>query len=181
MKKRTTRDAPYEVDHFVDTFSELADIFNFSLRTQEQCFSQFCIVLRTTPPNYKLYPTLLAGLICIKTASSDLYRRFVAGKLEASKLVSYIGQTPAGQAFLYSDEGMVLEALLMASKCRRGELQQARSPYEKIFKDKEISEIERQKAQRILELFNYINQQSEYGVLNYLSKKIEISDQFSKD
>lgn len=179
LKNRTTREAQYEEEHFIETFSELSDIFDFSLRVQEQCFSQFCIVLRTTPPNYKLCPTLLAGLICIKAASPELYRDFVSEKVEAASIISFIGKKTAGQRFLYSDEGMILEALLMASKCSRGDLQTARAPYEKIFQDKNISEHDRKKAERILDLFNHINQQSDYGLLDYLSKKIEISEQFS--
>ncbi len=181
MEKRTTHDAQYELEHFVETFSELADIFNLSLRSQEQCFSQFCIVLRTTPPNHKLCPTLLAGLICIKAVSPDLYRKFVAGEIEASSLIDYVDQTPTGKAFLYSDEGMIFEAYLMASNSRHMELQSAMEPYKKNSENNEISEEERKKAAKIFDMFGYIIRRKDYGLLNYLSKKIEISDQFSTD
>ena len=146
---------------------------------QEQCFSQFCIALRTTPQNYKLCPTLLAGLICIKAASPELYRDFVSDNVDATSIISFIGQKTAGQKFLYSEEGMIFEALLMASKCRRGDLQSAKAPYEKILQDENISGHERTKAERLSVLFDHIQQQKDYGLLDYLSKKIEISDQFS--
>ena len=181
LKNRTSRDAPYEEEHFVETFSELSDIFGFSLRVQEQCFSQFCIALRTTPPDYKLCPTLLAGLICIKAASPELYRDFVSENVDATSIINFIGQKTAGQKFLYSDEGMILEVLLMVSKCRRGDLQSAKAPYKKMLQDNNISEHDRKKSERILDLFNYIQQQSDYGLLDYLSKKIEISEQFSTE
>ena len=179
LKTRTTREAQYEEEHFIEAFSELSDIFNFSLRVQEQCFSQFCIALRTTPQNYKLCPTLLAGLICIKAASPELYRDFVSDNVDATSIISFIGQKTAGQKFLYSEEGMIFEALLMASKCRRGDLQSAKAPYEKILQDENISGHERTKAERLSVLFDHIQQQKDYGLLDYLSKKIEISDQFS--
>jgi len=179
LKTRTTRDAQYEEEHFVETFSELSDIFNFSLRVQEQCFSLFCIALRTTPQNYKLYPTLLAGLICIKAASPELYRDFVSGNVEGNSIINFIAQKTTGKNFLYSDEGMIFEALLMASKCSRGDLQSVKAPYDKILQNENIPEHERKKAERMSTLFGYIQQQDEYGILEYLTKKIEMSEQFS--
>jgi hypothetical protein len=179
LKNRTTREAQHEEEHFIETFAELSDIFDFSLRVQEQCFSQFCIAIKTTPQNSKLCPTLLAGLVCIKAASPELYRDFVSENVDATSIINFIGQKTAGQKFLYSDEGTILEALLMVSKCRRGDLQSAKAPYEKMLQDKNISEHDIKKAERILDLFNYIQQQSDYGLLDYLSKKIEISEKFS--
>lgn len=181
LKNRTTREAQYEEEHFIETFAELSDIFDFSLRVQEQCFSQFCIALRTTPPNYKLCPTLLTGLICIKAASPELYREFVSEDVDATSIIKFIGQRIAGQKFLYSSEGMILEALLMASKCRRGDLKSVKAPYEKMLQDKNISGHDKTKVQRMLVLLNDIDQRGESGLLDYFSKKIEITEQFSTE
>ena len=51
---------------------------------------------------------------------------------------------------------MIFEALLIASKCRREDLQSAKAPYEKIVQDENISGHEKTKAERMLVLFNYI-------------------------
>jgi len=181
MRKRTTREAQYEIDHFVDTFSELADIFNFSLRTQEQCFSQFCIVLRTTPLNQKIFPTLLAGLICIRAASPDDYRSFVASEIEVSSLINYIKQTQAGKKFLNSDEGMILKVCLITSNLNHTKIRSTMEQYEKISQNDNSSQDEKEKALRMLNIFGHIINRNDWGKLNYLSKKIEISDQFSTD
>jgi len=105
----------------------------------------------------------------------------VAGEIEASSLIDYVDQTPTGKAFLYSDEGMIFEAYLMASNSRHMELQSAMEPYKKNSENNEISEEERKKAAKIFDMFGYIIRRKDYGLLNYLSKKIEISDQFSTD
>ena len=172
-------EAPYDEDRFIETFSELSGVFNFSLRVQEQCFSQFLIALRTTPANYKLCPTLLAGLICIRAAFPTLYKEFTSGNTDANSIVKSIARIESGQKFLDSDEGMIFEALLLSSKCSRGDLQTLITPYEKSMQNESMSESEKTKAERMLELFNYVRQQGHYGLFEYLSKKIEITDQFA--
>jgi len=179
LKSRKTREAQCEEDHFIETFSELSGVFNFSLRVQEQCFSQFSIALRTTPPNYKLCPTLLAGLICIKAAFPTLYKEFASGNTDANSIVKSIARIESGQKFLDSDEGMIFEALLLSSKCRRGDFQTLITTYEKLIQNESISEPDKAKAARMLELFNYVRQQDDYGLFEYLSKKIEITEQFT--
>ena len=105
----------------------------------------------------------------------------MSGIIEANSVIDFIKKFPKGTEFLYTDEGMILEALLMTSKCHRGNLQSAKEPYKRIYEDENKSQKERDKAAKFLDLFGYIEQQSDYGLLEYLSKKIEILDQFSTD
>lgn len=63
MESRTS-DGP----DLLNTFIGLSLVFNFSLRVQEQCFTQFSIVLRTTEYGIKIYPAFLAVLISLKSS-----------------------------------------------------------------------------------------------------------------
>lgn len=71
-KRRSGRE---ESESLMRTFVNLAKSYHFSLRVIEQCFTEINLVLRTTPPNTRMFPFLLALLVAIKAhkpASYDL-------------------------------------------------------------------------------------------------------------
>jgi len=69
------RSGPEESESLMRSFISLAKSYHFSLRVIEQCFTEINLVLRTTPPNTRVFPFLLSLLVAIKThkpASYDL-------------------------------------------------------------------------------------------------------------
>ncbi|MBM2837642.1 MAG: hypothetical protein HW415_267 [Deltaproteobacteria bacterium] len=172
---RSVRDARYEKDQLIKTFSRLATIFGFSLRKQEQCFSQLSVVLRTTLPNDNLYPLFLSFLIAFKAANPKLYIAFTTGKTTAEDVLNYIKETKGGTELLEDNYGRALEAYIVSSRASYDEMQELVSKYTpKLIPPNQQEE----RPRRIRELLQSFLHEDTYGILDYLVKKIEISDQF---
>jgi hypothetical protein len=67
------RNGKDEREALMRSFMALAKIYHFSLRVLEQCFTEINLVLRTTPPNARLFSHLLALLVALKTARPNSY------------------------------------------------------------------------------------------------------------
>ena len=67
------RDGKNESDALLRAFVKLAKSYRFSLRVIEQCFTEINLVLRTTPPNVRMFSYLLALLVAFKTARPNSY------------------------------------------------------------------------------------------------------------
>lgn len=69
-KRKSGRD---EYETLLKVFTNLSKDYGFSLRVIEQCLTEINLVLRTTPPNYKLFPHLVALLVALKTHKPKTY------------------------------------------------------------------------------------------------------------
>jgi hypothetical protein len=67
------RDGVNERDALMRAFVKLAKSYHFSLRVIEQCFMEINLVLRTTPPEVRLYSYLMALLVALKTVRSKSF------------------------------------------------------------------------------------------------------------
>jgi MoxR-like ATPase len=67
------RDGKNELDALMRAFVNLAKAYHFSLRVIEQCFTEINLVLRTTPPDVRLYSYLLALLVALKTVRPNSF------------------------------------------------------------------------------------------------------------
>ena len=67
------RNGKEEREALMRAFINLAKTYHFSLRVLEQCFTEINLVLRTTPPNARLFPHLLALLVALKAARPQSY------------------------------------------------------------------------------------------------------------
>jgi len=70
IKRRSGRE---ESESLVRVFVHLATTYHFSLRVIEQCFTEINLVLRTAPPNTRMFPFLLALLVAMKAHSPASY------------------------------------------------------------------------------------------------------------
>lgn len=173
FEKRTTKDKGYEKDQFLKIFTNLSKIFNFSLRVQEQCFSQLSMVLRTTPPNHFLHIPLLATLIALKVANPLLYRNYVNKSAEPKEVLDYIKSLRGGRDVLDDHKyGSAIEAHLRAGICNHQDFNQLMGLFRK---DAETD----QRAQQILRFLEYFLQNSYVNMSSYLAKKIEIAERFT--
>lgn len=67
------RNGGSERDALMRAFVNLTKSYRFSLRVIEQCFIELNLILRTTPPNTRLFSYLLALLVVLKTARPASY------------------------------------------------------------------------------------------------------------
>lgn len=179
FEERTNQSSNFRHDkeHFVSIFSELFSIFNFSLRIQEQCFTQISLVFKTTPVSLKLYPILLAVLISIKNYNLDLYKRYINGNIDSNKLMTELFSSKEGQEFLDSHYGNVIEAYLIyydSTEVKEQLIEQYRDIKENQNTNKDIY----RKAEKIMRIINDLDFAVSHNVKDYIVKKIEIMDRF---
>lgn len=178
--QRTGNDSRYEYGHLLETFQGLFHVLNLSLREQEQCFSQLSIAIRTTPPNYKLFPFLLGTLITLKIKLPEIYRNFITGKMPALDVIEKIRKLPGGTEFLDgSNYGAVLEGYLFACRSRRRNETELVTFYQAVVDNPKSSEKEKERASYILKAFGSSwDMEGAFGSLDYILKKLEVSSQF---
>lgn len=167
-----------EKKHLLETFIWLAQIFELTLRELEQCFTQFSIVLRTTPPNIKLYPFLLTVLIALKAGNPVLYKKYINSECSAQEVLDYIKGSPKGTAFLNEKYGMIVEAYLWSAPLRYATLQSVLNRYTKEHERDDISESEKDRAGFIADTIDRLRVSDEYDFLDNVVKKIGISERF---
>jgi hypothetical protein len=69
-KRKNGRD---EHQTLLRVLTNLSKDYMFSLRVIEQCLTEVNLALRTTPPNYRLFPHLVALLVTLKTHKPKIY------------------------------------------------------------------------------------------------------------
>jgi hypothetical protein len=98
---------------FVKRFPQLAKTFNLGLRTQEQCFTEFNLVIRTTPEGYKIFPEILSFLVAIKAHSPRIYGNLRLERIERDDfdyVFSLLNGTEEGRKYLSTYAGTIVEA-----------------------------------------------------------------------
>ncbi len=164
----------------LSTLKKLFKAFNFSLRDQEQCSSRLSIVLKTTPQNHHMHPAFLATLITLKISNQTLYTNYIKGYSAMNEIITYIGNTPEGKTLLNSHCGNILEAYFAYAQCDRVEKRELINKYEITSKDDSTSEDEKHKAHTICKISQHLDFEYDYNILEYLTKKIEIAEDFTQ-
>lgn len=180
-KKRGYRGLEYEGDNFKKISSDLFLLYDFSLREQEQLFTQVSIVLKTIPESYASFPLLLVYLLCIRAKDISHYNKIISKQLDGSVAVEELKHN-FGKTELFKDEygyGPALEAsLIYALRDERSGIDITK-PYQKILNDPKADDISKSRAERIISIINSYTF-DRYEMIDYLSKKIEISERFNK-
>jgi hypothetical protein len=166
---------------FLETFVKLSEVFGFSLRVQEQCFTRLSIVFRTTPPiRYPLFPPFLAFLIAFRAANRSLYNRFVAGEVSSQDVIGFIKEQPIGEDFMDEAHGVHVEAYLLSAHCRPGDLSHLIDGYYAKLEDDSVSKEQRHRYDTILGILKDLDRHRICPVVSYLAQKIEISERFTE-
>lgn len=115
FSKRIGQQTRYDKDNFVDTFTELADVHDMSLRARERCIARLCVVMEQTPSNHYLDPFLLALLMVLRLKNAILFSRLCSGIDGPEEAMQYLSDLPGGQRLVAERSGLVIEAYLIAA------------------------------------------------------------------
>jgi hypothetical protein len=162
------------------TFVKLSEVFGFSLRVQEQCFTRLSIVFRTTPILSPLFPPFLAFLIAFRAANRSLYNRFVADEVSAQDVIKFIKEQPGGEGFMDEAPGVHVEAYLLSAHYGVGDLGRLIQDYYEKLQDDSGSEEQRGRYETILGILRELDRHGICPVVSYLAQKIEISERFTE-
>lgn len=117
--KRTSHELEYDREHFVEFFTEIANLFDLSLRARERCMTCFVIVMEQTPNNNYLDPIILSFLLVLRIKDFSLFRSIVQEQTSPEDAVAYMRQQSGGEQFVRSEPGLILEANLIAADPNR--------------------------------------------------------------
>lgn len=115
FSKRNGQQTRYDKDNFVDTFTELADVHDMSLRARERCIARLCVVMEQTPPDHYLDPFLLALLMVVRLKNAILFSRLCSGIDGPEEAMQYLSGLPGGQVLVAGRSGLIIEAYLIAA------------------------------------------------------------------
>jgi hypothetical protein len=164
---------------FLSIFTELFHVFNFSLREQEQCFTQLSIALGTTPENMLIFPELLGFLIALKAKNLDLYKEFAYEKAGPEEVLEYVLGMPGGDAFFDEYRGIALTAYLFTCRSDMKFQDLAAPKYEAYIGEGELSEKEAVRKTKVLDFIERLAFDRYTGILPYLATKIDLVSSFS--
>ncbi|NUW74869.1 hypothetical protein HOP38_20435 [Vibrio mediterranei] len=169
----------YEGEQALKMFTELFELYQLTLREQEHCCSLLSLSIRTTPTNHSLFPLFLCLLIVIKIKEPDLYKRFVCDELTTDGLLAHLKSVDTKDELLSSNYGIALEAYIVSSKSNGYVDNAIMSKYQAIRDSSEASDVEKHRANRVIEIIDRFDWNGGIGSLSYLVKKIEIASRFS--
>ncbi|WPD20852.1 MAG: P-loop NTPase fold protein [Candidatus Electrothrix scaldis] len=172
FKDRTNSDFQYEKEDLLEIFIALSNLFNLSLRAREQCFTRIRVAMMTTSGEHYFSP-MLTILTLLKAGAPDSYHQYILTEGTAREVVEYLETQKGGSEMLLSDVGINIEAYLIMFKSilQRSEELEA---YKAVYKNEELEDAQRERAERLLHFVTYIRNYS----LSDVVKKLELAAQF---
>ncbi len=166
----------------LNTFIGLSRVFNFSLRVQEQCFTQFSIVLRTTEYDIKMYPTFLAALISLKAVNKPLYQDYVNGNADYKAVLEYLGKRKNGAEFVGGVYGASIEAHMIYNHFSADKRDDICNQNHKNANNTSLTQEQKERARIIVSTLQSLSNEELFpgDLLRHLVKRIEISERFER-
>ncbi len=112
--QRTGERTRQDKEAFIDAFSELADLFDLSLRARERCMTCMAVVMDQTPSNHYLDPILVAFLIVLRTKRPSLFHDLCKGSASAADAMEFLATLRGGRRFVADQSGVIIETYLLA-------------------------------------------------------------------
>jgi hypothetical protein len=111
--------------HHLSVMKKLAQIFNFSLRDMEQIFTKISIIFKTIEPKlYTSYFRIFILFEMLKSYDSELYYDFIYRKYSITRIKEIIQLDKFRDENVYSDVGIILEAVIDSTRITNEELNQ---------------------------------------------------------
>lgn len=155
----------------LDAFAKLSQIFNLSLREQDQCFTEINLVYRTTSPRHAIFPISLAFLVVLKTHNKALFEELYLPAVDIEKYLGLFRNSKIGQDFLRSHAGIEIESALMMDYLTYAEKEERNRKLEEISKD--ANHPDKKRALQILDWVSYTG-----GAMRNLLQRIDITRNF---
>ncbi|MSU22081.1 MAG: hypothetical protein EXS30_11885 [Pedosphaera sp.] len=172
-------DSRYDTADIREALPKCFKLFRFSLRTQEQCFTQLLIILRTTPRGDLLFGLLLVMLLCLRSAKRELYQDYCSGNVNSDEVLKYLRSIRGGLQLLDSQLGTGFEAHLVMGIRDEKSRQSVITRYQTAAKNPETTKpAEAARAKIILDKVLSLRVQPYSDVIGYLYKKIEMAHHF---
>ena len=164
----------------VKTITNLFKIFNFSLRTQEQIFTQLVFALLSFPATHFIFPFILATLLSLKAVNEDIYMKYINHSATPKDVIDFIKSFSGGVQFFNSINGVINEAYLIGFSPVRKEHGEYDYPlyieYKKISEKEGATELDKERVRRIGSILNSDKLENPEYTLNYITKKIDFVD-----
>lgn len=173
-------DGEGSIREFVRAFSEISDVFQLSLRTIEQCFTQFNIIYRTTPPSLRLFPSLLAFLLSLRAKDPALYSTFAGGTPDIDRVVSLIKGLPGGLEYWDSFYGLEIESHYTMSQASGFDMSKVTAPYKQKFEKYGPNDPQGKRARDILTHIHRLDFEGVSQGIKHAIKRIELTEPFAK-
>ncbi len=176
FSKRSGRYSQYDYSHLSEVLPVLFRATDCSYRDQERCFSLLSLAARATPENMQLYGILLAALVVLKVKNSALYRDFCSRNAKAADVIAYFSRGNSSPDFFEDSRGygVVLEAYLVKAETSSYRNSSVVDLYNQRLADQSLSETQRARASRIIEILKSYEFSDINDVLSYLIAKIDL-------
>lgn len=122
--RKQHRTLAYDHDHFVETFTLLAGMFDLSLRARERCLSRLAVVLTQTITDHYLDPIVLSLLLVLRAKRPDLYSGLISGVIAPQDLMKTLREMPKAREFAEYRFSSTLEAYLIVGDVVRARKEQ---------------------------------------------------------
>jgi hypothetical protein len=171
--------------NLLKTFSMMSKIFDLSLRDQEQCFARMYIVLKSTKPEYAIYPELLALLVVIHAADRNLYKKYIAKKdkwneaiLNTGEVLNSIKSRRYGKELFEAEYGDLIEGIMYGGVLQHNMLNEAKKYFMDRSQNQKLLEVERKRDEEINRVLEYMHRNRYHDAVYYLERKIELAERF---
>jgi len=178
FSSKTGSETRYEGEQTLKMFTELFELYQLTLREQEHCCSLLSLSIRTTPSDYKLFPLFLCFLIVLKVKDPDVYKKFTTEEVEPLYLLNYLKSNPGAHELLDTHHGVALETYIITSKSYKYDYSESIARYKDIIESPSAGELEKQRANSILQRAQHFDFHGGIGSLGYLVRKIEVASRF---
>lgn len=108
------RHSPHDYDNLRTILTRFFGIMKFSLRTQEQIFTQFVICLLSINKDIKMSAILIGILLCLKSSNAKLYYKFVNKEANAEDVIKYLNSFSESYKIFDEIIGFIIEGYLIA-------------------------------------------------------------------
>jgi hypothetical protein len=175
----------YDFINLKNIFSHLFTIFNFSLRTQEQVFTQFVICLLSTPKNVRLFAILLGTLLCIKASNPKLYYNFINRRATGEDIIDFLNSNPSTAKLFTITIGFIIEGYLIAIVPKGDSIDKLKYPlFEKYIKESESdpeNSIKKERVNKIRNIIQNDEMENPEELLRYIVNKLEFIDKIKEE
>lgn len=174
--KRNHREFQYDMQHFVEFFTLVADGTQLSLRTRERCMTRLQVVMDQTPETHFLFPPLVALLIVLRTTNPKLFTQLKSSSATASDVMTYLSELPEGNLVVKSRQGAIMEIGLLLGDENRERREQSLEQLRELAAKEGASQIRGGRASELVEAIrSFQNIHSGGPRLGYLLDKIDLS------